>query len=771
MKVSEYNQMMAYLLRPRQKFAIGGGVVEGEDLGSREGFRKPAMQFDPKMQKQVSDLLDKGLSTPEIADELETSTNTIIRIRKEIGREGVSGAPKKDLYNLLNKDGEFEKFFKEYLEKESKMEVGGKARQSKLWPIVKEALKNVPKNASIEEKFNAVINFDKPAADYGYKSKTVKGKTYSRRIGDTLYSAISDSFKKYEKNLGKMSLKNFSDKVPAYSYTNLQSIFNLSEKNPDLIKGEDKKSRNKKSEIVNAKRVVNEIKKSGVKITKERGAGSPYLFEGLTDDVVANLKNIKALQTTDKDFDRRKLRNLIEMFSRASEDYQKFGFSKMATTLNNSAAALNKALINEFTSKVYAGPESKRTISSLNDAMSKDDVINLRKFIDNNPKIKNVLSITFDPSGKNGTYFKPRNLDNLSGGQLLKDILIEKDHIFPLSEVSVLKPPEKGFMGEFGPGGALSETPYNKVLSTNYFNNSLRNNMQNFLNVNSDNKDAIRQINNTLQGLDTTIYHNGKYYGGKITPSIQKQINKLGYDKFDIEKDVVNNIKEQDVEIKKLKKAKFSDSAIVKAVKNSKYAFPFVIGAPFVLRPTSSEAAEVAPGTEQLRSARESFKRTDEEGFSDTEKLLAGTTAGSALFAARKPILKTLGKVARPFGFPSVAAGFALKELTSEDPNLGVVGADLLLPELTKQAGIRGIFANPFQLAEKARRFGKIGRGIASLARVPAMFTPVGLTLMAAEGIMMGMEEQERLDRMRIEDPEQYEEIQAFERSLLEESA
>ena len=180
---------------------------------------------------------------------------------------------------------------------------------------------------------------------------------------------------------------------------------------------------------------------------------------------------------------------------------------------------------------------------------------------------------------------------------------------------------------------------------------------------------------------------------------------------------------------------------------------------------------EVAPGTEQLRSARESFKRTDEEGFSDTEKLLAGTTAGSVLFAARKPILKTLGKVARPFGFPSVAAGFALKELTSEDPNLGVAGADLLLPELTKQAGVKGIFANPFQLAEKARRFGKIGRGIASLARVPAMFTPVGLTLMAAEGIMMGMEEQERLDRMRIEDPEQYEEIQAFERSLLEESA
>ena len=758
MKISEYNEMMAYLLRPRQKFAIGGGVVEGDDLGSREGFKKLALQFDPKIQKQVSDLIDKGLSTSEIAAKLKTSKTTIVRVRKQIGREGKTGSPKRDMYNILNKDGEFEKFFKEYLEKESKIEVGGKIRESKLWPAVKEALKNVPKNASIEEKFNAVINFDKDASEYGRKGRVSKGKEYTRPMGDVLYSSISNSFDDYKKNLGKISIRSLSDKIPAYSYKNLQTIFQLSEDNPDLIKGEDSRSRSKKNQIINAKRVVNEIKKAGLKITGGGAGGKPYLFEGLTDDVVANLKNIKPLRKTDKEFNTRKLRILIQMFSRASEDYQKFGFSKMAKTLNDSGIALNNALINEFTSKV---PESTKTISSLNDAMSKDDVINLRKFIDNNPKIKNVLSITFDPSGKNGTYFKPRNLDNLSGGQLLKDILIERDHIFPMSEVSVLKPPKEGFIGEFGPGGALSETPYNKVLSTNYFNNSLRNNMQNFLNVNSDNKDAIRQINNTLQGLDTTIYHNGKYYGGKITPSIQKQINKLGYDKFDIEKDVVNNIKEQDVEIKKLKKAKFSDSAIVKAVKNSKYAFPFVIGAPFVLRPTSSEAAEVAPGTEQLRSARESFKRTDEEGFSDTEKLLAGTTAGSALFAARKPILKTLGKVARPFGFPSVAAGFALKELTSEDPNLGIAGAELLAPELIKTVAPRG-----------AGIMSQIGRFAANpFFKGARLFTPIGLGLMGIEGIRMGMEEQERMDRMKIEDPEQYEEIKDFERSLLEESA
>ena len=42
MKVSEFNQTMAYLLRPqpRQTLAIGGGVFEGQNLGSREGFAK-----------------------------------------------------------------------------------------------------------------------------------------------------------------------------------------------------------------------------------------------------------------------------------------------------------------------------------------------------------------------------------------------------------------------------------------------------------------------------------------------------------------------------------------------------------------------------------------------------------------------------------------------------------------------------------------------------------------------------------------------------------
>ena len=46
------------------------------------------------------------------------------------------------MYEVLNKDKKFEKFFKEYLEKESKVEVAGRTRASKLWPIIEEALKS-----------------------------------------------------------------------------------------------------------------------------------------------------------------------------------------------------------------------------------------------------------------------------------------------------------------------------------------------------------------------------------------------------------------------------------------------------------------------------------------------------------------------------------------------------------------------------------------------------------------------------------------------------
>ena len=154
----------------------------------------------------------------------------------------------------------------------------------------------------------------------------------------------------------------------------------------------------------------------------------------------------------------------------------------------------------------------------------------------------------------------------------------------------------------------------------------------------------------------------------------------------------------------------------------------------------------------------------EDEGFTTTEKLLAGTTAGGAAFAARKPLLKTAAKVARPFGFPTVSAGLAASQFVDinpfseefgslkEDPSFALAGADLLLPELTKQVGIRSLLANPF---------GRLARG----------FTPLGIGLQGIELINQARKEQGRINLMRETDPEAYQEYLAEQEDLLGESA
>jgi hypothetical protein len=85
----------------------------------------------------------------------------------------------------------------------------------------------------------------------------------------------------------------------------------------------------------------------------------------------------------------------------------------------------------------------------------------------------------------------------------------------------------------------------------------------------------------------------------------------------------------------------------------------------------------------------------------------------AAAYKFGKPALKTAAKVLRPFGFPTVGGGFALSEILSDDPNYSIAGADLLLPELAKKTTVASRFLNPFG----------IGR----------YMTPVGTTLITGD--------------------------------------
>ena len=169
---------------------------------------------------------------------------------------------------------------------------------------------------------------------------------------------------------------------------------------------------------------------------------------------------------------------------------------------------------------------------------------------------------------------------------------------------------------------------------------------------------------------------------------------------------------------------------------------PIVVGATAItgadLMTGSVEAAE--PG--QMPQGSPKQLSEDQQGFTTGEKL-AGAGAAGAAYAARKPLLKTAATIARPFGFPSVAAGLSLSNIldyekpedasvldrldprnykVQDDPNLKMAGLDLLLPEILKKGAPRG-----------SGIMSMIGRGLANpFGRAARVFTPVGATLTAA---------------------------------------
>ena len=88
MKIAEYNEMMAYMLRPatgdRSNFAIGGGVVYGQDLGSREGFAIPSREELKIIADKLAEELGRLPTQTEVAKKAEIAIATV-RNRLQLG--------------------------------------------------------------------------------------------------------------------------------------------------------------------------------------------------------------------------------------------------------------------------------------------------------------------------------------------------------------------------------------------------------------------------------------------------------------------------------------------------------------------------------------------------------------------------------------------------------------------------------------------------------------------------------------------------------------
>ena len=738
MKVNEYNQMMAYMLRPRQKFAIGGGVIEGENLGSREGFAKPIqltwekVTEDPLFEQFWKEEIDIANDPSKNPKKYKTSEIFYKDLKKVIDKYKTTN-PEKVWMNLVKETNDTESIMKRpNIEKN----IGRKA-----------LLNNRSHPSNSLRKFNKVFKTD--VSPTGQKLLSID--EFAEKIGYT------------EKQLAKVLAGRFLDMPDPKERFTTKGINQVA---TIQLYNKLKKALDDAGIKVTYPKDLERIEREGSRGatgTMRRGAGK-IRIEANPEQI----KNFK-LPFAKKDIfsgemTTRKLKDIYTSLSIESDEYKKFGYSRDRTAVQSLKAALNNSLR----------------------AMSKDELV---AFIKQNPKLKHIVEMSFNPKT---LKFERIPVEDLAKSGTLtnfqKQGFFEVDHIRGRATVDY-DPATKKILD-----GLNIEYPKNLTIIPKGLNLSTKQLVENFV-ANDPNNPAVKNIDKTFKEAGLTYYDraNKKYRGADPSRSavglshlgLEEDLEKIllnkktFIDSSGVERVVIDDGERLLANIKELNKIRFKGSKVGgRAGTLLSIAGGLVVGLPVAYgagkeliegRNPFSMSAQAAE-TGQLPQGSPAQINQIDEGFTNTEKLLAGTTAGAA-FAARKPLLRTLGKVIRPFGFPSVAAGFAAGELLSDDPNLGIAGAELLAPELIKQTGVRGILANPFQLAEKASRFGKIGRGIASLARAPAMFTPIGLGLMGIEGIRMGMREQDRINLMRETDPEAYQEYLAEQEDLLGESA
>ena len=162
----------------------------------------------------------------------------------------------------------------------------------------------------------------------------------------------------------------------------------------------------------------------------------------------------------------------------------------------------------------------------------------------------------------------------------------------------------------------------------------------------------------------------------------------------------------------------------------------------------------MAAETGQLPQGSPGQLNPEDKKFYEDYPLTTGAAVAATPLVTKtgRKIYGSLAKnLLRAFGSVPAATYFAGKELTSEDPSYAIAGADLLLPELGKRLPTSGTGI-----------MSKIGRfALNPIGRLARGFTPAGIVLQGAELVNQAIKEQRRIDDMRENDPEAYQQYLA----------
>jgi len=750
MKVHEYNEMMAYMLRPRQKFAIGGGVVEGEDLGSREGFSKVDKIL--QMNKEI-----KEANLKKIKDFIKNFKIENKRLPKMVEIEEGTGFSRSTIFKKGLKPGV------DYLTmgESQKLRVRDlPEEQIKVIDYVKDLPDGTIVNRPLIQKYIDDNNLDvslerfftKDAASYlpnHITNKKVKfDPTYRGAVGDT------KQYKKSKEILNDPVLKEkfikFSTK-PNIKKKDILEKFNISD--AEFFEGG-----------------LREILPKDVFIKYNQGKLFDYLLNAKGDiDLKQVAKDLKMTQEGVKKSSRNLYQNIYKAFDpdvKRSRVLLDLGYN--SNQLKNVA---NK--IKTFPSEYHDRTLEKLLIDAYGETPKK-----LKPLLE---KLKKFRELQKELPEKYQKFFRA-NFDHVIPFNFLKQLKEGKN---PENLIRVKAYPE--FLNQ-----AAFKANFDRVLNEAKF---------------SKDKNLIKTITEIQKYLPEDfgkIDSQGKrVIDYKAKPFNLKTLYTEQQKKFGEVYDRTQKFLDNPKVIELLKDAGISLRAISQIRRLNVPGFISTFNKILQRRPDLrvelgdeySDIENQYASASMMSDVSPAQTKEQNPSFIEEYPYLVGTTA------AASPLLTKTGRKIyggvlkgglKAFGSVPSGLGFSASQFVDinpfsdefgelqEDPNVGLAGADLLLPELGKRVagsgtGIlakAGRFAlNPFQALEGLGRFGRAGRIAAMGARIPSLMTPVGLGLMGIEGVMMGMREQERINQMRETDPEAYQEFIADQEDMLRESA
>lgn len=722
----------------RDNFAIGGGVIEGEDLGTREGFNKPKGGYMGYVSPERLELEKK---IPEIR-KLFLEGNSILDITKKLNVDG------KRLETILNelkgntplkKDGkiidrgyaipedtERGKLYKDNRISKEDLELRGRGGKSgRTVSIAKEtieAARDASKTLTMPELIEKFKVSERTLRDYGITGAKAR-----------------DKFKE----------KYIKPEVTKYG----NKVLKVLEKNPSLIGNQNELFKQAKVPAGMDSGVASALKNNPTLSSGKKRFDIPKSISKLVPKIYGVVETVDDLffkaGASSEDVD-----SILTKPASSLKEPFRSGVLKKATVFEHT---FPKSLIPFIKGKKLQNEllmTGERTSPFLNDFKTRFDLAQKRA-VEKYLKDGNLKEYNKSIKDIRDTVRK------LTGGYEIGYIKFDKNgNSIPIVNSKIAS---EG-LNEFGKGTSQKVTAFKNA---KYTANLLKNFKKDPENINFST--LRRQVD--VEDISEDVIKKSQ----EAAKAYEKAKPFLGLkDKFiNFAKKNLNNPLVQTLFKAPAGKAALVTGAILLpsklAAQEPENIPPGMLpeGSPGQINPEPEEVfdperaepglaltAAAAPlATQKGRNLYGKFAKQIARGLGNTVRAvgspLTGLTLAASEFADINPI--RLAKEDEEGIFKYDEKFGSLKE----DPSMGQAGAELLLPEQIKRVAgqlPKGIMSNVFGL-QGLSKFGKLG---ALAARAPSVMTPVGLTLLGAEGIKKLYDEEQKKNRMiEAMDPEE----------------